>query len=162
MNEFRDPKHTSWLNGCRTLQLTDERIRALLSDPARHPPCARHLGFELIDFSVEAGWAEMAFTPRPEFANPAGDVQGGFVCAMLDDAMGLTASISQRFAIMVPTLQTSVSYLRPTPMARVLARGEVLRMGSSTAHLQGALRLEDGTLLATASASAVLRPFPKP
>jgi len=104
----------------------------------------------------------MAFTPRPEFANPAGDVQGGFVCAMLDDAMGLTASISQRFAIMVPTLQTSVSYLRPTPMARVLARGEVLRMGSSTAHLQGALRLEDGTLLATASASAVLRPFPKP
>ena len=98
--------------------------------------------------------------PRPEFANPAGMVQGGFVCAMLDDAMGSTASISQRFAILVPTLQISVSYLRPTPMSRVIARGEVLRMGSSTAHLQGSLRLPDGTLLATASASAVLRPFP--
>ncbi len=131
-----------------------------MGDPARYPPCARHLGFELIDFSVEGGWAEVAFTPRPEFANPAGHVQGGFVCAMLDDAMGFTASISQRFSVMVPTLQVSVSYLCPTPMSRVLARGEVLRMGSSTAHLRGALRLPDGTILATASASAVLRPFP--
>jgi uncharacterized protein (TIGR00369 family) len=143
------------------VQFTDEHIRELLRDPARHPPSARHLGFELIDFSVEDGWAEVAFAPRPEFANPAGHVQGGFVCAMLDDAMGVTASISQRFSILVPTLQISVSYLRPTPIARVVARGEVLRMGGSTAHLGGNLRLPDGTLLATASASAVLRPFPK-
>jgi uncharacterized protein (TIGR00369 family) len=144
------------------MPFADEQIRALLSDPANHPPSARHLGFELIDFSVEGGWAEVAFMPRPEFANPAGSVQGGFVCAMLDDAMGVTASISQRFAILVPTLQISVSYLRPTPMSRVIGRGEVLRMGGSTAHLQGTLRLPDGTLLATATASAVLRPFPKP
>jgi uncharacterized protein (TIGR00369 family) len=139
------------------MEFTDEQIRALLRDPARHPPSARHLGFELIDFSVDEGWAEVAFTPRPEFANPAGMVQGGFVCAMLDDAMGVTASISQRFAILVPTLQISVSYLRPTPVSPVIARGEVLRMGGSTAHLAGTLRLPD----ATASASAVLRPFPK-
>ncbi len=144
------------------MAIDDDDLHALLKGNSTYPPCARHLGFELIDYSVEAGWAEVAFTPRPEFANPAGDVQGGFVCAMLDDAMGLTASISQRFAIMVPTLQTSVSYLRPTPMARVLARGEVLRMGSSTAHLQGALNYALGVFAATASASAVLRPFPKP
>jgi acyl-coenzyme A thioesterase PaaI-like protein len=81
---------------------------------------------------------------------------------MLDDAMGVTASISQRFTILVPTLQITVSYLHPTPMARVIGRGEVLRMGSNTAHLQGTLRLPDGTLLATATASAVLRPFPRP
>jgi len=98
--------------------------------------------------------------PQPEFANLAGAVQGGFICAMLDDAMGVTASISQRFALMVPTLQMSVSYLEPTPVARVIARGQVLRMGQTTAHLEGHLRLPDGTLLATATASAVLRPFP--
>jgi uncharacterized protein (TIGR00369 family) len=129
------------------LQFTDDQIRALLRDPAQHPPSAHHLGFELIDFSVEGGWAEVAFTPRPEFANPTGAVQGGFVCAMLDDAMDVTASISQRFAV-APTLQISVSYLRPTPMSRVMGRGEVLRMGGSTAHLQGTLRLPDRTLLA--------------
>jgi uncharacterized protein (TIGR00369 family) len=143
------------------MPFTDQQIRTVLSNPAHHPPSARHLGFELIDFSVEEGWAEVAFTPRPEFANPAGHVQGGFICAMLDDAMGVAASISQRFGILVPTLQLSVSFLVPMPMVRVTGRGEVLRMGSNTAHLQGQLRLPDGTVLATGSASAVLRPFPR-
>jgi acyl-coenzyme A thioesterase PaaI-like protein len=79
---------------------------------------------------------------------------------MLDDAMGVTASISQRFALMVPTLQMSVSYLEPTPVARVIACVQVLRMGQTTTHLEAHLRLPDGTLLATATASAVVRPFP--
>ena len=99
------------------MSLSDAEIQALLCDPAQQPPSARHLGFELLAFSVAEAWAEVAFSPRPEFANPAGHVQGGFVCAMLDDAMGFTASISQRFAVLVPTLQVCVSYLRPTPIA---------------------------------------------
>jgi len=57
------------------MQFTDEQIRALLQDPARHPPSARHLGFALIDFSVAERWVEVAFMPRPEFANPAGTVR---------------------------------------------------------------------------------------
>jgi len=142
------------------MTLSDDQIRALLRDPNKAPPCARHLGFELVDFSVGGGWAEVAFTPRPEFANPQGSVQGGFVCAMLDDTMGVTASISQRFAVLVPTLQMSVSFVKPTPVSRVIARGEVLRMGTNTAHLQGSLRDPGGTLLAVATATAVLRPFP--
>src|SRR5262245_3630732 len=113
------------------MAFTDEQMRALLRDPANQPPSARHLGFELLDFSVEGGWAEVAFTPRAEFANPAGTVQGGFVCAMLDDAMGVTASISQRFAILVPTLQISVSYLRPTPLARLHCSHQALASGSA-------------------------------
>jgi uncharacterized protein (TIGR00369 family) len=143
------------------MALTDEQIRAALGDPSRHPPSARLLGLELLDFSVSEKWAEMAFTPRPEFANPAGAVQGGFVCAMLDDAMAIAAVLSQGFGIIVPTLQMSISYLRPTPVERVIARGEVVRMGSSTAQMQGALRQADGILLATATATAAVRPFPK-
>jgi uncharacterized protein (TIGR00369 family) len=141
--------------------MTDDEIRALLGDPARHPPCARHLGFELVDFSVAGAWAEVAFAPRPEFANPAGAVQGGFVCAMLDDALSVAASISQRFAVIVPTLQTSVTYLRPTPIARVVARGEVLRFGSASVAMQGTLRDAAGSVLAVATATAVPRPFPR-
>lgn len=141
--------------------MTDDEIRKLLSDPARHPPCSRHLGFELIDFSVGDGWAEVAFNPRPEFANPAGVVQGGFVCAMLDDAMSVAASISQRFAVIVPTLQTSVTYLRPTPIARVVVRGEVLRFSPTGVAMQGTLRDTSGSALAVATATAIPRPFPR-
>ena len=90
-----------------------------------------------------------------------GAVQGGFVCAMLDDTMSFAASLSRRFEVMVPTLQTSVSYLRPTPIARVIARGEVLRFGASSVTMQGTLRDAAGQMLAVATATAVPRPFPK-
>ena len=138
---------------------TDDEIRAFLDDPAKQPPCARHLGRELVDFSVDGGWAEVAFQPRAEFANRAGAVQGGFVCAMLDDAMSVAASISRRFAATVPTLQTTVSYLHPTPISRVIARGEVLRFGSSSVVMEGILRTAAGKLLAVATATAIPRPF---
>jgi uncharacterized protein (TIGR00369 family) len=143
------------------MPLSDDELLALLRDPSKYPPCARHLGFELIDCSIDAGWAEVAFTPRPEFANPAGSVQGGFVCAMLDDTMSFTASLSRRFEVIVPTLQTSVTYLRPTPIARVIARGDVLRFGTASVVMQGTLRDTAGTVLAVATATAVPRPFPE-
>jgi uncharacterized protein (TIGR00369 family) len=143
------------------MAFTDDQIRTLLRDASRFPPSARLLGFELIDFSVDGGWAEVAFTPRPEFANPAGNVQGGFVCAMLDDAMAVAASTSRRLEVYVPTLQMSVSYLSPTPIARVVARGEVLRFGSSSVVMQGTLRDAGDKALAVATATAVPRPFPR-
>ena len=143
------------------MALTDDQIRALLRDPAKHPACARHLGFELVDFSVGEGWAKVAFAPRAEFANPAGNVQGGFVCAMLDDAMSVAASISRRLEVIVPTRQMSVSYLNPTPIARVVARGEVLRFSSSSVAMQGTLYDDGGKVLALATATAVPRPFPR-
>jgi uncharacterized protein (TIGR00369 family) len=141
---------------------TDEQLRAALANPKNAPPSSQHMGFELIDFSIANGWAEMAFHPKPEFANPQGNVQGGFVCAMLDDAMAIAASVSRRMTIVVPTIQITVNYLRPTPITRVIARGELLRLGSTSAQMQGTLKLPDGTLLATALAAAVVRPFPRP
>jgi uncharacterized protein (TIGR00369 family) len=74
--------------------------------------------------------------------------------------MSVAASISQRLAVIVPTLQTTVSYLSPTPLARVVARGEVLRFGTSSVVMQGSLRDSAGKLLAVATATAVPRPFP--
>ena len=79
---------------------------------------------------------------------------------MLDDTMSFAASLSRRFEVIVPTLQTSVTYLRPTPIARVIARGEVLRFGTTSVAMQGTLRDTGGTVLAVATATAVSRPFP--
>ncbi len=140
---------------------TDDRIRELLSrDLSRFPPCSRTLGFELIDFSVEERWLEAAFNPSPDFANPTGCVQGGFVTAMLDDAMSLAAVVSRRFEIVVLTLQLNVNYLAPTPVERVFVRGEAVKVGRSSVYMEGALRDKDGKVLATATATAAPRPHP--
>ncbi|MFN3745478.1 MAG: PaaI family thioesterase [Hyphomicrobiaceae bacterium] len=140
--------------------MTDEEIRKLLSRPEIAPPCARFLGLEVLDYSIDGGWAELAFTPRAEMANPAGVVQGGFVAAMLDDAMGLTATITTRFVSIVPTLQLSVTFLEPAPFERLLVCARVLRLSKSTAQLEASIRRLSGQVLATATASAVVRPLP--
>ena len=78
---------------------------------------------------------------------------------MLDETMSYAATLSRRFETMMVTLQTSVSYLRPTPIARVIARGEVLRFGTAGVAMQGTLRNSDGQVLAVATATAVPRPL---
>ena len=49
--------------------------------------------------------------------------------------------------------------LRPTPIARVIARGEVLRFGTAGVAMQGTLRDTAGQVLAVATATAVPRPL---
>jgi uncharacterized protein (TIGR00369 family) len=143
------------------MPLTDDQIRAMLRDTSRFPPSAKLMGMELIDLSSAEGWAEFAFNPPASFANPAGNVQGGFICGMLDDAMALSSTIAQGFKALVPTLQMSVTFIAPAPLTRLIARGETLRVGKNTTQMQGTLKLPDGTLLAVAAASAVIRPFPR-
>jgi hypothetical protein len=57
-------------------------------DHIRMPPCARLLGWRLVDARPQDGWIKIGFDGKPDFCNPAGFVQGGILSAMLDDTMG--------------------------------------------------------------------------
>ena len=52
------------------------------------PPSAKLLGWRLISLDTAAGEIELSFEGKPEFLNPMGIVQGGFLSAMLDNTMG--------------------------------------------------------------------------
>ena len=52
------------------------------------PPAAATLGLEFVGADVEAGTIELAFGATEAFTNPAGNVLGGFVAAMLYDTVG--------------------------------------------------------------------------
>ncbi|MBI3700097.1 MAG: PaaI family thioesterase [Afipia sp.] len=56
------------------------------------PECAKTLGIEILSHDPVNHSVELEFEGRPEFGNPIGHVQGGFLAAMLDDAMGLAAA----------------------------------------------------------------------
>ena len=47
----------------------------------------------MIDARPSEGWLKVGFDGKLEFCNPAGDVQGGILSAMLDDTMGPAALI---------------------------------------------------------------------
>jgi acyl-coenzyme A thioesterase PaaI-like protein len=52
------------------------------------PAAAATLGIAIQHVDAETGTIEVEFQARPEFTNPIGHVQGGFLAAMLDDTMG--------------------------------------------------------------------------
>ena len=78
-----------------------------------------------------------------------GNIQGGFISAMIDGAAS-TALLAQlpddHFA---PTIEMKTNFLRPIPVGRVYGRGRVVHRGKSIAFLEASLHDADGTLLAT-------------
>lgn len=122
----------------------------------RQPPpaAAATLGFKLLDIDPEQGTIKVQFEGKPAFANPMGNIQGGFLAAMLDDTLGpaLVATLDE--GSFAPTIELKVNFIKPARVGTLIGEGRVVARGGSIAFLAGELRDEAGTLLATASATA--------
>jgi uncharacterized protein (TIGR00369 family) len=125
-----------------------------LADP---PPISALLGFELRSIDPEAMTIEVGFTARPEFCNPVGDIQGGILCAMLDDTLGpaLVATLGE--GQWAPTTDLHVQFLAAAKPGPLVGRGRVTRKGRSVAFMAGELLDESGRLIATGTVTAMIR-----
>ena len=127
----------------------------------RVPPTAQLLGMHLLEVDSAAGRVKMRFTPRPEFCNPAGNVQGGFIVAMLDDAAAFSVIVKSGGRVFVPTIELKTSFFAPAPgAAPVFAEGRCLKLGKRVAFMEADLTDASGNLLARLTASALPMPMP--
>jgi len=117
-------------------------------------PCAEHLGWTLLDADAEAGWIRIGFTARPEFRNPAGFVQGGFLAAMLDDTMGPAVLMKSQGRVYTATIDLRVSYIAPAKIGSFVGEARVVQIGKTIAFVEAKLMNAEGTLVATATTSA--------
>lgn len=131
-------------------------MRATVFDRYPMPPCARHLGWTLLDHDAAKGWARSSFEARPEFLNPAGFVQGGFVSAMLDDTMGPAAFLMTQGRSYSTTINLNVQFIAPARAGKFFGEGQVVNLGKTIVFLEGTLRDADGAVVATATSSARL------
>jgi uncharacterized protein (TIGR00369 family) len=120
------------------------------------PPCAALLGWQVLDARPKEGWIRIGFTARPEFLNPAGFVQGGFLAAMLDDTMGPAALIASDGALYTSSIDMTVSFLAPARAGPLVGEGQVVQMGKTIAFLEARLTTPEGELVARATSSARL------
>ncbi len=118
------------------------------------PPAADLLGFKLIEVQPESGRIRVRFEAKPEFTNPVGDIQGGFLAAMLDDTMGPALVATLENGQFAPTLELKVSFIRAARPGVLIGEGRVVSRGGSIAFLAGELTTEAGDLVATATATA--------
>jgi uncharacterized protein (TIGR00369 family) len=132
----------------------------VLEGRAEPPPAAILLGWELVAVDPDAGTIEVSFTATEQFLNPAGDVQGGFLAAMLDDTLGPALVATLGDGEWAPTVDLQVQFLRPAKPGTLRGFGRVVRRGRDIAFLAGELRDPDGDVVATATATAFVRRRP--
>ena len=117
------------------------------------PPCAKLLGWRLLDAKPAEGWIRLGFEGKPEFCNPAGFIQGGLLTAMLDDTMGPAVLVMSEGRLYTTTITMTVNFLSPAKPGPIIAEARVTQLGKTIAFVEGKLMTEDGTVLATATAS---------
>ena len=80
------------------------------------PPATRLLEGKVVAANIEERWAEMTFQMKPEYCHSMG-LQGGYIAAMLDNAMARAVFLVSNETLSPPTLELKVSYLAPGPRA---------------------------------------------
>ncbi len=121
------------------------------------PSAAVLLGWKLASVDPSAETIEVLFTATEQFLNPAGDVQGGFLAAMLDDTLGPALVATLEDGQWAPTIDLQIQFLRPVKPGVLRGFGRVVRRGRGIAFLAGELQRADGAVVATATASAMIR-----
>ena len=142
--------------------LTDEAILARFHAAKTVPGGSRTLGFRMVSVNQAERRVEIAFEPSIEaVGNPMGQVQGGYVCAMLDECMSVAGMITSGMTCVVPTLEMKTSFLRPAIPGPLRGVGWVVKWGRTVCFTEGELYDLEGRLLAKASATAIPTPFTK-
>jgi uncharacterized protein (TIGR00369 family) len=123
------------------------------------PRAAATLGLQFITADRTAGTIELAFTAGESFTNPAGNVLGAFVAAMLYDTVGPALLATLEPDQFQSTLQLNVNFLRPVRPNRLVGKGRIAHREGDMALLEAALVDSNGTLIATATATARVIPL---
>jgi uncharacterized protein (TIGR00369 family) len=123
------------------------------------PPAAATLGFEFIDADIEAGTIELAFRAGEEFTNPAGNVLGAFLSAMLYDTVGPALLATLGPDQFQSTVQFGVTFFRPVRPGRIIGKGRVVHRDGDMAFLEASLVDGEGAALAAATATARVIPL---
>jgi len=140
--------------------LTDDAILQRFLRSKNQPTGSRTLGFRMLSVSQENRMVEVAFDARAELlANPMKQVQGGYLCAMLDECMSVACMVASGMTSVAPTAEMKTSFFRPAMPGVLKGVGRVVRWGKTLAFTEGELYDAEGRLVAKATGTAVPTPF---
>jgi uncharacterized protein (TIGR00369 family) len=148
--------------GAKAASISDADLLARFQNAQRMPAASRLLSFRLVRVDQAAMEVEAGFTAAPEFCNPTGAIQGGFLTAMLDDVMSVAGLVASGMTHVMPTLEMKTSFLRPAFPGPLIGVGRVVKWGKTIAFTEGELLDAERRVLARASATALPTLFKPP
>ena len=127
--------------------------------PLQVPPnCDLTLGLTCLDKSTP-GTSVWAMTADERFANPTGLIQGGFLGAFADSAMGACAvSCVGTRKVYVSNTEMKISFLRPVMVGtRLTCTATSTKEGRSVVFVVARITDDTHNLVATASSSYLVK-----
>jgi uncharacterized protein (TIGR00369 family) len=115
------------------------------------PPVLGLLGWNAAH--AEPGHVRAGFQGQETIYNPVGLVQGGILAAMLDGVMGAAAVSLLAPGETITTLEMKTSYMRSVQAVPLVGDGRVVHRGGSVIFMEGSITTENGSLVATATAT---------
>jgi len=141
-------------------EVTDDEILQRFLRTKNQPTGSQTLGFKMLSVSQAKMEVEVAFEARAELlANPMKQVQGGYLCAMLDECMSVACMVASKMTAVAPTAEMKTSFFRPVMPGPLRGVGRVVRWGKTLAFTEGELYDGEGRLIAKATGTAVPTPF---
>ena len=131
---------------------TDRRVQV-------PPNCDLTLGMVCLD-KTEPGRSVWQMVADEKFSNPVGIVQGGFVAAFADSAMGAASvTFAKDRKVFSANAEMKVSFLKPAKIGSTLtATAYVISGGNRAAFVECDVTDDEGRLVAKASSTYMLPP----
>ena len=123
------------------------------------PNCDLTLGMVCVDKS-EPGRSVWRMLADERFANPVGIIQGGFVAAFADSAMGAASvTFAKDRKVFSANAEIKVSFLKPARVGATLTcTAYVISGGNRAAFIEADVTDDEGRLIAKASSTYLLTP----
>lgn len=134
-------------------------LRDVFPVPARS---SVSLGFELLELDAKAMTTRVRFDGRADFTNPAGYIQGGYLVAMMDDAIGMLATVKAGAAKFPSTVDLHTHFLRPVRVGVIEVAARLRNIGRAMIFAEADLFDARGKEAARATASLTLNPVKAP
>jgi uncharacterized protein (TIGR00369 family) len=140
--------------------LTDDAILQRFQRTKNQPTGSQTLGFRMVAVNQAEKSVEVEFEAKAELLlNPMKQIQGGYLCAMLDECMSVACMVASGMTHVAPTAEMKTSFFRPAMPGKIKGVGRVVRWGSRIAFTEGELLDPDGRVLAKATGTAIPTPF---
>jgi uncharacterized protein (TIGR00369 family) len=136
-----------------------EYLRSMIGGELPPPPIAALMRMTLV--AAEPGTATFVCEPDESHYNPIGTVHGGFLCTVLDSALGCAVQTTLPQGQGYTSIEINVNYLRPVyaHSGALTCTATVTKPGTRVAFADGVITDASGKPVATATGSLLVFPI---
>lgn len=114
------------------------------------PPIHHFLGGHDLQWDQNTQQLSVKYQALQSFTNPRGTIEGGMICAMLDDVMGLLAWLATERPS--TTINLNMEFLRPCEVGVVETQASFIKQGRTILNIDSEA-WQDGKLISRCHAA---------